>query len=528
MLKVKIFLQFSFIFLISFNIQAAELDEIQVLSGIGQKANFLIKIIKNENDKGSYVARISSPEKFINQKLFYSSHVVDLVPTITTINNETYIKITSKKNISVPYLNILVELIWASGQTTKKFSIFIPPIEIIKFLDSENGKNYVSKLVDESKKNQKEEINVVNDSSEKSSFSKPNFQKDLTINVNQGDTLSKILRQIDGGNLTADQIMEVLLRVNPNAFIDNNINYLRLNAQLIIPKNLSEIVLSIDEAKEIIQKQNNSWINKSKDQVALQENIDNSEKEVLELKGLEEDINNINSKAQERITYLEEQIIIKDKQIIDANERLEKLEATINELKQLIKSSSGVINNGQDENDQNKFSLNKFLFTPLDEEYMNAFLVSKVLKSNIREDLGFLLKINLFQIILIFFCIIFILFSLLYFFRKKKVNTYRNDSRIRTDESNLSNLQSNQTDFDLSKIDLSLDKNSIEIADVKKSFTPEEIISDSEAKSKLDLAKAYIEMNNFSSANEVISELINGASTTYRKLALELSKQIKK
>ena len=322
--------------------------------------------------------------------------------------------------------------------------------------------------------------------------------------------------------------MEVLLRVNPNAFIDNNINYLRLNAQLIIPKNLSEIVLSIDEAKEIIQKQNNSWLNKSKDQVALQENIDNSEKEVLELKGLEEDINNINSKAQERITYLEEQIIIKDKQIIDANERLEKLEATINELKQLIKSSSGVINNGQDENDQNKFSLNKFLFTPLDDEYMNAFLVSKVLKSNIREDLSFLLKINLFQIILIFFCIIFILFSLFYFFRKKKVNTYRNDSRIRTDESNLSNLQSNQTDFDLSKIDLSLDKNSIEIADVKKSFTPEEIISDSEAKSKLDLAKAYIEMNNFSSANEVISELINGASTTYRKLALELSKQINK
>ena len=70
MLKVKIFLKFCFIFLISLNIQAAELDEIQVLSGIGQKANFLIKIIKSENDKGSYVARISSPEKFINQKSF--------------------------------------------------------------------------------------------------------------------------------------------------------------------------------------------------------------------------------------------------------------------------------------------------------------------------------------------------------------------------------------------------------------------------------------------------------------------------
>ena len=265
MLKVIIFLKFCFIFLISFNIHAAELDEIEVLSGIGQKANFLIKIIKNENDKGSYVARISSPEKFINQKLFYSSHVVDLVPTITTINNETYIKITSKKNISVPYLNILVELIWASGQTTKKFSIFIPPKEIIEFLNTENGKNYVSKLVDESKKikNQGEKnAFVANDLSEKSSFSKPNFQKDLTINVNQGDTLSKILRQIDGGNLTPNQIMEVLLRVNPNAFIDNNINYLRLNAQLIIPKNLSEIVLSIDEAKEIIQKQNNSWLKK--------------------------------------------------------------------------------------------------------------------------------------------------------------------------------------------------------------------------------------------------------------------------
>ena len=218
MSKVKVFLKIFFIFFISFNIKAAELDEIQVLSGIGQKANFLIKIIKNENDKGSYVARISSPEKFINQKLFYSSHVVDLVPTITTINNETYIKITSKKNITVAYLNILVELIWASGQTTKKFSIFIPPKEIIEFLNSDNGKNYVSKLVDESKKtkNQSEKIPVAaDDLSETSSFSNPNFQKDLTINVNQGDTLSKILKKIDGGSLTSDQIMEVLLSSKP-------------------------------------------------------------------------------------------------------------------------------------------------------------------------------------------------------------------------------------------------------------------------------------------------------------------------
>ena len=303
MSKVKVFLKISFIFFISFNIKAAELDEIQVLSGIGQKANFLIKIIKNENDKGSYVARISSPEKFINQKLFYSSHVVDLVPTITTINNETFIKITSKKNITVAYLNILVELIWASGQTTKKFSIFIPPKEIIEFLNSDNGKTYVSKLVDESKKtkNQSEKIPAADDLSETSSFSNPNFQKDLTISINQGDTLSKILKKIDGGSLTSDQIMEVLLRINPNAFIDNNINYLKLNAQLIIPKNISELALPIDEAKEIILKQKNSWLNKSKDQVALQENFDNSEKEVLELKGLEEDSKNINSKAQERI-----------------------------------------------------------------------------------------------------------------------------------------------------------------------------------------------------------------------------------
>ncbi|MEK9993283.1 MAG: hypothetical protein VW646_00870 [Hydrogenophilales bacterium] len=35
-------------------------------------------------------------------------------------------------------------------------------------------------------------------------------------------------------------------------------------------------------------------------------------------------------------------------------------------------------------------------------------------------------------------------------------------------------------------------------------------------------------MNNLSSADEVINELINGASTTYRNLALELSKLIKK
>jgi pilus assembly protein FimV len=104
-----------------------------------------------------------------------------------------------------------------------------------------------------------------------------------------------------------------------------------------------------------------------------------------------------------------------------------------------------------------------------------------------------------------------------------------NNSTINTNKSNLSNLQSNdETAFDLSKIDLSLDKNNIETADVKNSFVQEETMSDTEAKSKLDLARAYIEMDNISGANEVISELINEASLTYRKLALELSEQIKK
>ena len=162
------------------------------------------------------------------------------------------------------------------------------------------------------------------------------------------------------------------------------------------------------------------------------------------------------------------------------------------------------------------------------QSFYRLFSTTKFLKNNITEDLNFLLKINLFQIILIFFCIIFILFTLFYLLRKKKITTYKNDPRIYKDQSNLSDFQTNDTAFDLSKIDLSLDKNSIEIADVKKSFTQEETISDSEAKSKLDLARAYIEMNNISSANEVISELINGASSTYKKLAVELSEQINK
>ena len=66
--------------------------------------------------------------------------------------------------------------------------------------------------------------------------------------------------------------------------------------------------------------------------------------------------------------------------------------------------------------------------------------------------------------IIYFFQFIFI--SLFYFFRKKKVNSYKNESRIHTHKSNFSDFQSNETAFDLSKIDLSLDKNSIEIANV--------------------------------------------------------------
>ncbi len=77
--------------------------------------------------------------------------------------------------------------------------------------------------------------------------------------VAQGDTLSEIAAGLGLGDYSLNQTMLALLRANPDAFIDGNINLVRAGAVLRIPGRDVLAELSPSEANAVVQAQVRSW-----------------------------------------------------------------------------------------------------------------------------------------------------------------------------------------------------------------------------------------------------------------------------
>jgi pilus assembly protein FimV len=77
--------------------------------------------------------------------------------------------------------------------------------------------------------------------------------------VRRGDTLSGIAGRLQGEGFTLDQAMIALLRANPDAFIDGNVNRLKAGAVLEVP--VGEQLASVDaaQARQLVSSQVRQW-----------------------------------------------------------------------------------------------------------------------------------------------------------------------------------------------------------------------------------------------------------------------------
>jgi pilus assembly protein FimV len=73
-----------------------------------------------------------------------------------------------------------------------------------------------------------------------------------TITVRSGDTASKLaLRKMPAG-VSLDQMLLAMLRTNPDAFIEGNVNLLREGAQIHLPNAQSAALISTEEARQTV------------------------------------------------------------------------------------------------------------------------------------------------------------------------------------------------------------------------------------------------------------------------------------
>ncbi len=213
-----------------FGSHAAGLGAINVLSGLGQPLRAEIELSATQQELQTLSARIASVEAFRRANVTYSPVMSAVQVSVETRGNRSVVRLISDRPVDEPFLEVLVELSWATGRMLREYTFLLDPIEAVRPTAA-----------------------VVQPPSAAPAAAPTVAARPAApagdYRVQRGDTLRGIANRHRPEGVTLEQMLIALLRENPAAFDDGNINRLRAGAILSIPDRNSALVLDPAQAR---------------------------------------------------------------------------------------------------------------------------------------------------------------------------------------------------------------------------------------------------------------------------------------
>lgn len=362
---------------------AAGLGKLSLMSALGQPLSAEIDIVTaNKDEIPSLRASIASQEAFAQAGIQYEPFFSAVKVSVESrVNGNPYIKLSSPQAINDPFLNLLVELNWASGRILREYAVLLDPAESSP--QQVAAPSVAAPVVVAPQQNKPTEPEVPKKIPPKAK------QVPLTENnpsayrttgtygpVVSGDNLSAIARQVLPTGVDLNQMLVALYRANRDAFIAGNMNLLRVGAVLKIPEKSEADAIDKKSASSEIRVQVIDWHNyraklasssreessrrtiRQSDQGKITTRIEkqaissNAEpKEVLRLSSaLQTDDNKDSvtpSNVADRLRMMEEDAIAKNLSLKEANERVAMLEKSVENLKKLLELKDAALAQAQ-------------------------------------------------------------------------------------------------------------------------------------------------------------------------------------
>ena len=108
---------------------AAGLGKLTVTSGLGQPLRAEIELLSVQKDElSSVVARIASLDAYREAKIERATSLSSIKISVENrANGEPYLKVISTKPVNDPYVDMLIELNWASGRLLREYTLLLDP-----------------------------------------------------------------------------------------------------------------------------------------------------------------------------------------------------------------------------------------------------------------------------------------------------------------------------------------------------------------------------------------------------------------
>ena len=260
---------------IPYSIYAAGLGKLDVSSGLGEPLKAEIELLLVSPDElSTLVASIASEEAYAAQGIphlgIHNSIKVELVKNVA---GTPMLKLISNQPISDPYLDLLIQVDWATGRLLREYTVLLDPpgykptddvldnpliapsqslpSSVIPSSASESNSVIVGERSRVKKiRKSKEPVpqdNIADDSEAQA------------LRTKRGDTLSSLAKELQVEGVSLDQMLIGLYESNQEAFFSKNMNRLKVGQIIKVPTKESLIAISTLDAKQAVRLHSDNW-----------------------------------------------------------------------------------------------------------------------------------------------------------------------------------------------------------------------------------------------------------------------------
>ena len=255
---------------------ALALGRLNVLSTLGEplRAEIEVTEISAAEAEGLRV-NIGSPESFRTAGIIYSAALADVRAVLQKRADGRYVvRLNGSRSMNDPFLDLLLEANWSSGRIIRDYTVLLDPPATAKATVPVNPNPVQIAPAPPQRSTRpspppaiavapvmpvapvpKSRPAQVTPAESAALQSRAGDQ----VTVQRGDTASKIATAYKPADVSLDQMLVALLRGNPDAFTNGNVNRLKAGAILSVPGDSQARTATPDEASRIVRAQSNDF-----------------------------------------------------------------------------------------------------------------------------------------------------------------------------------------------------------------------------------------------------------------------------
>jgi pilus assembly protein FimV len=248
---------------------ALGLGKLTVQSGLGQPLSATIELTSAQKDElDTLRARIADPAVYRDNNVQYPSAMSRArIVVEQTANGAPYLRVTTSQAVNDAFLDLLVELNWATGRVVRDYTFLLDPpsstetqaVEPTAPIRAQTGSAAAARAQAGSTAPAPAAAAAPTRRSAAAASAEGAPAGGSTYTVKRGDTLSKIAQQTKPADVSLEQMLVALFRSNENAFEDRNMNRLRTGQIVNVPQGDQVAAIAPSEATQVVRAQAADW-----------------------------------------------------------------------------------------------------------------------------------------------------------------------------------------------------------------------------------------------------------------------------